>query len=269
MPIWSAPKRATSFGVFGATAIITTEIGSSRTAAPSGEYSSTPCRYWASRKNVPNMAKNTSVMPPEDTAKRGFWNSRRSSIGWRLRHSHRPNASSTIAAPPNHSSEDIDDPAVVRALDDGVDERAQPDDRQQRADRVERRLRAVLRLRHEHPPGDQGDGDDRQVDEEHRAPPEVLEQQARGDRPDGRAAAGDAGPDGDRLGPLPGREDVGQDRQRRRHDERRTDAHHGPGRDEHARAVGEGAERSSRRRRRRGRPAARPCGRSGRRARPR
>ena len=36
-PTLSAPKRATSFGVCGATAIITTEIGSSRTAAPSGE----------------------------------------------------------------------------------------------------------------------------------------------------------------------------------------------------------------------------------------
>ena len=94
----SAPKRATSFGVCGATAIITTEIGSSRTAAPSGEYPSTPCRYWASMKNVPNMAKNTSVMPPDDTAKRGFWNRRRSSIGWRVRHSQKPNATSTTAA---------------------------------------------------------------------------------------------------------------------------------------------------------------------------
>ncbi len=80
----------------------------SRTAAPSGEYSSTPCRYWASRKNVPNMAKKTNVMPPEETANRGFLNSRSSSIGCRLRHSHTPNASSTIAAPPNHSSEEID-----------------------------------------------------------------------------------------------------------------------------------------------------------------
>ena len=105
MPTLSAPKRATSLGVLGATAIITNEIGSSRTAAPSGEYSSTPWRYWASRKNVPNMAKNTSVMPPDDTAKRGFWNRCRSSIGWRLCHSQKQNATSTIAAPPNHSAD--------------------------------------------------------------------------------------------------------------------------------------------------------------------
>ena len=51
------------------------------------------------------MAKKTSVMPPDDTAKRGFWNSRRSSIGWRLRHSHTHERTSTMAAPPNHSSD--------------------------------------------------------------------------------------------------------------------------------------------------------------------
>ena len=54
---------------------------------------------------MPNMAKKTSVMPPDETANRGFWNRRRSSIGWRLRHSHHTNARSTMAAPPNQSSE--------------------------------------------------------------------------------------------------------------------------------------------------------------------
>ena len=38
--------------------------------------------------------------------------------------------------------------------------------------------------------------------EEDRAPPVVLEQEPGRDRPDRRAGAGDAGPDGDRLGPL-------------------------------------------------------------------
>ena len=105
IPTRSAPKRPTSFGVFGATDIITTEKGSMRTAASSGVYPMTPCRYWASRKNVPNMAKKTSVIPPDETAKRGFWNNRRSSIGWLLRHSHTQNSTSTMAAPPNHSSD--------------------------------------------------------------------------------------------------------------------------------------------------------------------
>ncbi len=54
---------------------------------------------------MPNMAKNTNVMPPDDTAKRRFLNSRRSSIGWRLRHSHQANSARARMAPPNHSSE--------------------------------------------------------------------------------------------------------------------------------------------------------------------
>ena len=219
-------------------------------------------------KNVPNMAKNTSVMPPEDDARTGGSGTgagRASGAGCAAPRSRTPRARRRRHAEPHERRRA--QPAVVRALDDGVDERAEPDDRQHRADRVERRCRGVLRLRHEDPPGDEGDGDDRQVDEEHRAPPEVLEQQAGRDRSERRAGPGDAGPQGDRLGPLPGREHVGQDRQRRRHDERRADAHDRPGDDEHRRACRRGRRASSRRRTRRGRPAARPCGRSGRRAR--
>ena len=67
----------------------------------------------------------------------------------------------------------------------------------------------------------------------HRAPPEVLEQEAAGDRAEADAEAGHAGPDADRLAPL-GRvgEHVGDDRQRRRHDERAADAHERPGGDQ-------------------------------------
>ena len=58
-------------------------------------------------KNVPNMAKNTSVMPPDATEKRGFWNRCRSSIGCRVRSSHMQNATRTTAAKPNHSSDAV------------------------------------------------------------------------------------------------------------------------------------------------------------------
>ena len=74
-------------------------------------------------------------------------------------------------------------------------------------------------------PGDEPDHDDRQVHEEDRAPVEVLEQEAAGDRTERVADARDRGPHADRLAPLLGREDVGDDRQRRRHDERAADAH--------------------------------------------
>jgi hypothetical protein len=46
------------------------------------------------------------------------------------------------------------------------------------------------------------------------------------------ADRGRAGPDADRLGALLAREDVGDDRQRRRHDQRPADAHDGADRDE-------------------------------------
>ena len=60
-----------------------------------------------------------------------------------------------------------------------VDQRHQPDDRQHRAHRVERGCRRVLRLRdRKKPERSQRDDHERDVDEEHRAPPEVLEQQA-------------------------------------------------------------------------------------------
>ena len=75
---------------------------------------------------------------------------------------------------------------------------------------------------------------DRDVDEEDRAPPEVLEQEAAERR--ARCATprpATRGPDADRLGPLARvGEDVGEDRQGRRHDERAADAHQRPGADQ-------------------------------------
>ena len=106
---------------------------------------------------MPNMAKNTSVMPPDDTANRGFWNRRRSSIGWRLCHSHSPNGDEDDRRGAEPQRRLDAQPAVVRALDDRVDEGAEADDRQHGADRVERRLAGVLRLRHEDVPGDERD----------------------------------------------------------------------------------------------------------------
>ena len=159
--------------------IITAENGSRRNAAPSGLQPMTPWKYWASMKNEPNMAKNTSVMPPDETANRGFWNSRSSSIGWRLRHSHSPKATRKVVCGAEPQRRLGAQPAMVRTFDDGVDEGAETEDREHRADRVERGLAGILRLGHEHVTGDDRRGDDRQVDEEHRAVPEVVEQQSR------------------------------------------------------------------------------------------
>ena len=66
---------------------------------------------------------------------------------------------------------------------------------------------------------------DRDVDQEDRAPVEVLEQEARGHRAEHTREPRGAGPEPDRLAPLGPGEHVRDDRQRGRHDERAADAH--------------------------------------------
>ena len=82
-----------------------------------------------------------------------------------------------------------------------------------------------MRRRDEEHAREQAEDHDRQVHEEDRAPVEVLEQEATGERPERDADAGGAGPHADRPTALLRREDVGDDRQRRRHDQRAADAH--------------------------------------------
>src|ERR1019366_5647834 len=62
-------------------------------------------------------------------------------------------------------------PALVRSLDEPVDEGHDADDGQGGADRVELSLQGVLGARNEKPSGDESDDDDRDVDEEHRPVP--------------------------------------------------------------------------------------------------
>ena len=96
----------------------------------------------------------------------------------------------------------------------------------------------VLRRRHDRDREHEQQDDEGHVDEEDRAPPEVLEQQAGGDRAERTTDAGERRPDRDRLRALVEREAVHDDREGRRHDERGADAHHGAGGDELARVVG-------------------------------
>ncbi len=103
----------------------------------------------------------------------------------------------------------------------------------------------VTRGRHDEVSRHQGDRPDRQVDPEHRAPIEVTQQQSTGDGAERHSEAGEPGPDGDRPAALAWvAEHVGQDRQRRRHDQRPADAHERSARDQ----VG-GRRRQCRRRR--------------------
>ncbi len=86
---------------------------------------------------------------------------------------------------------------------------------------------------------DECDHRDGHVDGERRAPPEVLDEPAAEDQAECAAAAGDAGPDADRLGPFVGGEAVDEDAQRGRHDQRAADAHHRTSGDHLRRRVGD------------------------------
>jgi hypothetical protein len=70
----------------------------------------------------------------------------------------------------------------------------------------------------------------------------VLDQPAARHRADGDAEARHGGPDADRLRPLLGGEDVRQDGQGGRHDERAADAHQGAAGDQHVGARGDGRD---------------------------
>ena len=127
-------------------------------------------------------------------------------------------------------------------------------DREACAREVERLRLRVARLRDQDRAGDQAADDDRDVDEEDAAPGEVLDQPAARDRPDRDAHPGHRRPDRDRLRALVLGEDVREDRERRRHDRRRADAHQGTRGDQLGRAARDGRQHASRRRRSTARP---------------
>ncbi len=80
----------------------------------------------------------------------------------------------------------------------------------------------------------------RNVDEEDRAPPEVLDEEAAEDRSDGCADGGHRAPHADGDRPLaPVGEDLAQDRQRGRHDHRAADAEQGAGDHQRLRVGGQ------------------------------
>ena len=137
-------------------------------------------------------------------------------------------------------------PPVAPAADHAVDEGPEPDDRQRRAQRIEPALLGVPRFGYRVREPGQGDGHDGQVHEEDRAPVEVLEQHAAGQRAEGDADAGRARPHRDRLLPLGGvGEGVGDDRQGRREDEGGADAGDSPHGDQPAGGVDEGRRQAA------------------------
>ncbi len=114
---------------------------------------------------------------------------------------------------------------------DAEDDAEHPGRGHQRAQHVPRAVLAAARLGQQ-PAGQRQDhGHQRDVDQEDRAPPEVLDQEAADDRPGGGADRGDRGPDPDGERPLPAvGEDLTHDRQCGGHDHRAADAEQRAGR---------------------------------------
>ena len=182
---------------------------------------------WAMLKNRPISVKNTSVSATADTPNAGLLNKRMSSMGCAARRSHHVKAHEQPEADRYEADASRANPNHGRCLDEPVDEgdetgsgqhgararRCGPGRGRERS--AQRNAAAAIDARCE-----------RDRDEEHRAPGEVLEHEARQQHADRAAAAGDARPDRDRLGPLFAGEDVGQDRQRRGHDHRAGRTHH-------------------------------------------
>ena len=215
---------------------------------------------------MPNIAKKINMMPMLAAVNRGFLKklARRAS-GGRCGSPRRRTPASSAMPRTNATRIVLFGPALLRRLDDPVEQRRRA--RRSRAPRRWGRAAAPIgsfdvgmRKKPARSPID----DDRDVHEEDRAPVEVLEQEAAGDRAEHAGEPGRACPDADRLAALARREDVGDDRQRRRHDERAADAHERARRDELVGAARERRERASRARTPPARPAARPDARTGR-----
>ena len=132
-------------------------------------------------------------------------------------------------------------PPFDRCLDDRPHQGNESRRRQQRTERVETRFAGVRRVRDEEQRTDHADHGHRHVDQKHRSPPEVLEQPSTRSRPEDDTERGYRRPDPDRFGPLLRiTEDMGENRQRRGHDERAADPHHRARSDQFARRAGPG-----------------------------
>ena len=135
-------------------------------------------------------------------------------------------------------------PPFVRAFDDPPQQRHEPGDRQQCTDGIEARRRRILRFRDEQVAEHEGGDDDGHVHQEDRAPPEVRQQEPAGDGAEAHTECADARPHTDGLRSFAVvLEDVREDRQGRRHDERATDAHEPAGDDEYRRRRSRGRYR--------------------------
>ncbi len=175
---------------------------------------------------APCRAKKFSASAAADAENAGSRNSETSSAGCVVRRCQAMNATSRptpASSGPQHPGRR---PAhALAAADDAEHQRTQPGDGQQHAGDVQPARRRVAGLRHQGHAAQGAHRGHREAQQEHRAPPVVLEHQAAGQRSAGDADAGRPGPDADRPAALAGREHVGDDGEGRRLHRRAAHAH--------------------------------------------
>ena len=162
----------------------------------------------------------------------GFRKNRRSSMGSSTRSSHNANNTRIVAANPNENSVSAETQPRVGASMIEYTNAPMPRIDNIAPTRSSDGSCSSLARRDQEGASDQGKRDNRDVGEEDRTPPEVLEQPTAAHTAERGADTREASPDGDGSLALVGRKHVGENGQRRGHDQRRTDAHRGPGGDE-------------------------------------
>src|ERR1700674_648183 len=94
-------------------------------------------------------------------------------------------------------------PTMDRLFDDAIDQRSDANYRQQAAHPVEGSRLRILALRHEKPDADQGDDDDRRIDQKDGSPGVMAEEPAGDQRAKREAEKGARRRDADAAGTLP------------------------------------------------------------------
>ena len=220
--------------------------GAIRTPASRALNPSTNCRYWVMRKNIPTRRRARAPGRRWPRCSDGWrrtaaaaWDGRSAlpddEGGDRLR---RRTRAPTI---------DRRGPTSTRRFDDPPQQQPEPEDGQPGTHRVGAARGGVLRVGHQPDrrrparPGHDG-----HVDQEHRSPPEVGQQEPAQDRAERHPEPGRSRPDADGPDPVPfGGEDIGEDRERARHEGGSAHAHDGPGQRQAVRGSRPGGERRS------------------------
>ena len=198
------PIRRRVYEPVAPAAIAAKVSGSSRSPVSSGLRPSTSWRYWTAISSRPTRASMARTMQPTEVEKAGLANIRMSISGCARRFCRRTKSDEQRAAQ-RTAAPAVARPSSASPAPSRFTPRTTPSTPgrgHQRAEHVPGAVVAAPRLGQQQPAERQDHGHQRDVDQEDRAPPEVLDEEAAEHRSDGRADRGDRGPDADRDAPA-------------------------------------------------------------------